>query len=387
MSPRYDVLVIGGGVVGLTAALAMAQRQLQVAVIDAGPLFKELDSIDLRVYAINRASQALFTELGVWEEISASRTAPYQKMHVWDSGTGAYIDFDSRTIAESRLGTIVEESLIKKALMSKLTKLPNIQLFPQNKIDKVTSLESSIEVANGSSVWSGKLLMICDGANSATRSLLNVPLTTWSYQQSALVAMIKTELSHEHTAYQVFNPDGPLAFLPLEDLHHCSIVWSTSPDRVAHLMALNPDEFNQELATAFNHRLGKIELLSERHQFPLHMRHVKQYVGSRWLLLGDAAHTIHPLAGLGLNIGLADVKAWMNCLEKNNGNLVSNKVLGTYQRERKHAVWQSILLMDGFKRLFSSSSTPLSSLRKFGLHFCNEFTPIKRLFIQHAAGN
>ncbi|KTD76537.1 FAD-dependent oxidoreductase [Legionella waltersii] len=387
MSPTYDVLVIGGGVVGLSAALAMAKRQLHVAVIDAGPIYKESDSIDLRVYAINRASQALFTELEVWEEISANRTAPYQKMHVWDASTGAHIDFDSRTIAESRLGTIVEESCIKKALMSKISAISNIKLFPQHKIDKVMTLDHSIEVANGTTVWAGKLLMICDGANSTTRNLLNVPLTTWSYQQNALIAMVKTELPHERTAYQVFNADGPLAFLPLEEAHHCSIVWSTTPERIAHLMALSSDEFNQELAIAFNHRLGRVELESERHQFPLHMRHVKQYVGTRWMLLGDAAHTIHPLAGLGLNIGLADVKAWMNCLERNTGALVSNKVLRAYQRERKHAVWQSILLMDAFKRLFSNTSSPLSNLRKLGLNFCNEFTPIKRLFIQHAAGN
>lgn len=386
MKPNYDVLVIGAGIVGLTAALAMAQRRHQVAIIDAGPIYNEMSKMDLRVYAINRASQKLFIELGVWEEIAANRIAPYQKMHVWDATTLAHIDFDSRLIAEPSLGAIVEESIIKKALMTSITQTSNIDLFAHHKIDKVVSLDNSIELSNADTTRSGKLLMVCDGANSTARKLLNVPLTTWSYKQNALVAMVKTERAHAQTAYQVFNPDGPLAFLPLQNSNECSIVWSTTPERASHLLTMDKEEFDHALAAAFDHHLGKVELQSERHQFPLHMRHVQQYTGQGWLLLGDAAHTIHPLAGLGLNLGLADVNAWINCLERGNGNLRSNKSLGSYQRERKYAVWQTILLMDGFKRLFGNTSSSILNIRKLGLDMCNEFAPIKRLFILHAAG-
>ena len=151
-------------------------------------------------------------------------------------------------------------------------------------------------------------------------------------------------------------------------------------------MGLNEEDFNQALQAALVDKLGTTKLLSMRHQFPLHMRHATHYVGNRWMLLGDAAHTIHPLAGLGLNVGLADVSAWYHKLKQDKKALASSKALGCYQRERKSAVWQTILLMEGFKRLFSISLPPIPAFRSLGLRFCNQLTPLKRLFIQHAAG-
>jgi 2-octaprenylphenol hydroxylase len=230
--------------------------------------------------------------------------------------------------------------------------------------------------------------MIADGANSPTRKKLDVPLTTWSYNQEALVATVSTEKPHQKTAYQVFNPDGPLAFLPLSNPNHCSIVWSTKPSRAQNLLKLNDDAFSSQLTQAFAERLGQVRLESARHQFPLQMRHVKHYVGKNWVLLGDAAHTIHPLAGLGLNVGLADISSWLHHLDssKSKGHLTSMNLLRAYQRERKFVVWQTILLMEGFKHLFSNSHRPITTLRGIGLRFCNEVSPLKRLFIQHAAG-
>lgn len=152
------------------------------------------------------------------------------------------------------------------------------------------------------------------------------------------------------------------------------------------LKLLDDNEFSRELTKAFGSELGQIKVVSGRHQFPLQMRHVKQYAGHRWLLLGDAAHTIHPLAGLGLNVGLADVKSWINCLEMGRRELTSNKILRAYQRERKYSVWQIILLMEGFKRLFGTAASPVTSLRSLGLRACNEFIPIKRLFMRQASG-
>ncbi|KGP62984.1 2-polyprenyl-6-methoxyphenol hydroxylase [Legionella norrlandica] len=386
MSQPFDVLIVGGGVVGLTAALAMAQRNYTVAVIDAGMLSVDTSGTDLRVYAINKASQRLFRELDVWAHLDNTRIAPYSHMHVWDGVSGAYIDFDSRSIAEPNLGVIVEESILKQALFQQISKNSQISLFAQNMVNNIISSEHSIEISSQNAIWQGQLLMIADGANSPTRQKLKVDLTSWSYDQQALVAMVNVEKSHGNTAYQIFNPDGPLAFLPLADSHQCSIVWSTQPKHVQNLLALDDSEFNKQLTKAFANQLGQVEVASSRHQFPLQMRHVKQYVGQRWLLLGDAAHTIHPLAGLGLNVGLADVNSWINYIDKNKGILVSNKILGAYQRERKHAVWQVILLMEGFKRLFGTAFSPIASLRSFGVRACNELAPIKRLFIYHAAG-
>jgi len=276
--------------------------------------------------------------------------------------------------------------VLKHALLQQVSNQSSIHLFPESCVEDVFSEESGVRVCSSQQTWEGQLLMVADGANSPIRHKLKVPLNSWSYEQHALVATVSLEKEHQYTAYQVFRADGPLAFLPLADTHQCSIVWSTNPAHVKKLMNLSEQEFNASLSDAFAKKLGQVEVISTRHQFPLQMRHVKQYVGNRWLLLGDAAHTIHPLAGLGLNLGLADVYSWIQCLDAARDTLVSKKALGAYQRARKNDVWQTIMLMEGFKRLFSNSFMPVVALRGLGLNLCNGFTPIKRLFIQHAQG-
>lgn len=386
MNPQFDVLVVGGGIVGLTAALSMAERHYSVAVIDAGALTMDALTQDIRVYAINHASKKLLQQLGAWQNLERHRISPYTNMHVWDAVSRASIDFDSRYIAADYLGVIIEESALKKALLQAVATHSNIQLFPNNKIDDVATGLDFVRISSQDSHWDGQLLMIADGANSPTRDKLKVELTSWSYHHNALVATVHTEKNHQNTAYQVFHPDGPLAFLPLNNPNQCSIVWSTHPDQTQKLMKLQEEEFNEQLMSAFEKKLGQVQLVSQRCHFPLRMRHVTHYVGDRWLLLGDAAHTIHPLAGLGLNLGLADIRSWLDCLDSNNRSFFSNKTLGAYQRERKSDVWKMIMLMDGLKRMFGYRSAPITVLRGLGLNICNGLIPIKRFFIQQAAG-
>jgi 2-polyprenylphenol 6-hydroxylase len=387
MSQEFDVVVIGGGVVGLTAALAMALRRFSVAVIDAGQLTTDLGKPDSRVYAINQASQELLQELGVWQLLDKTRTSPYRHMYVWDAANGAHIEFDARMVAAEHLGMIIEESVLKQALLQALNlQKSQLTLFANNNVTALTPATDWIAVTGEKNTWQAKLLMIADGGNSPCRQLVNVPLTSWSYHQHALVAAVTTEKKHQQTAYQVFNSDGPLAFLPLVDEQQCSIVWSTTPERARQLMTLPNKDFNQELTRAFASKLGDVRVQGKRLQFPLMMRHAKQYCGPGWLLLGDAAHTIHPLAGLGLNVGLADVATWLACLSHFNNLLTAKKALDSYQRQRKHAVWQIIAIMDGLKTLFANPLPPLIALRGFGLRACNRFSPLKRLFIEQATG-
>lgn len=386
MTNQFDVLVVGGGIVGLVAALAMAKRNHTVALIDAGSLEVDTSKMESRVYAINQVSQKLLADLHVWDLLDQSRVSPYSSMHVWDGVNGAHIDFDSRAIAAARLGSIIEENIIKQALLKCIAHNERISLFANTSITAIQQNPECISISNQDTSWQGQLLMIADGAHSPLRTKLKVELVSWPYNQQAIVATIKTEKPHQKTAWQVFNPDGPLALLPLVNENQCSIVWSTLPGRAKYLLELNDQQFNTELSKAFAHKLGALEVISSRYQYPLHMRHVKRYTGARWLLLGDAAHTIHPLAGLGLNVGLADVQAWMNALDTIAGPLASSKRLGAYQRERKNAVWQTILLMEGFKRLFGYSLGPITALRAFGLRACNKLTALKRMFIEHAAG-
>lgn len=387
MSQQFDVAVIGAGVVGLSAALAMALRGFSVALIDAGTMAVNATKPDARVYAINQASQDLLQQLGVWPYLQHSRVSPYRQIYVWDAANGADIEFDARMIAAEYLGTIIEESVLKQALLQRLNlQKKGLTLFANTKVRQIDVAEDCIRVTDDKFHCQAQLLMIADGGHSPCRQLLQLPLTSWSYHQEALVALVKTERAHQQTAYQVFNREGSLAFLPLTDETRCSIVWSTTPTHAKALMALDDGAFSKELTRTFAAKLGETEVQGGRYQFPLTMRHAQQYTGSRWLLLGDAAHTIHPLAGLGLNIGLADVATWLSCLDQGNRQLTAKKILGAYQRQRKHAVWQMIAIMDGLKTLFTNPLPPVVALRGMGLRLCNRFSPIKRLFIAEAAG-
>ena len=382
MNTAFDIVIIGGGVVGLSAAIAMRQRHFSVAIVDTGSLTVDPNTPNARVYALNQASQRLLSTLGAWSRIEPSHQSPYLQMHVWDAASGAHIDFDARMVGTEHLGIMMEESVLKHALLEEATAL-GIALFPEQTVTALQMAPDGMSLKTPTAHWKTRLLMVADGAMSKTRELLGVTLTTWPYHQDAIVATIQTEKSHQHTAYQVFTSGGPLAFLPLTNPHHCSIVWSTS--HAKSLMALNDEAFARALTQAFESKLGTCDLLSARHLFPLHMRHANRYSGPGWLLMGDAAHTMHPLAGLGLNVGLADLSSWLSCLDANK-TAYSNRTLGAYQRQRKHAVWQTIALMGGLKTLFANPLPPIVALRGFGLNACNRWSPLKRLLIQHAAG-
>lgn len=387
MRQQVDVVVVGGGVVGLTSALGMLQSGFSVAIIDNGTMAVDTTLIDPRVYAINQASQDLLQELGVWGYLDPARLSPYQKMYVWDAKSGGHIEFDARMVISDRLGTIIEESVLKQALLNALSLVKTgLTICANHTVTAINPGNNGVVVTDDKSSWQAQLVMIADGGNSPCRQLLKVPVTSWPYHQHALVALISTEKPHQQTAYQVFNADGPLAFLPLADEKQCSIVWSTTANRAKQLLALDEQAFNQELTKAFAGKLGQVALQGKRYQFPLTMRHVKQYSGMSWLILGDAAHTIHPLAGLGLNVGLADLATWLCCLKQHNNSLLSQSALGSYQRQRKHAVWQIVALMDGLKTLFNNPLLPVATLRGWGLRLCNGLAPLKKIIIEQAAG-
>lgn len=386
MNHQFDVIVVGGGIVGLTAALTIARQNLSVAIIDKSDL--KINSLrpNERVFAINQASQQLLTLLEVWPLIDSRHLSPYQHMHIWDAANGASIDFDARMIANNKLGFIVSEMVLKEALLRKIAQNSQITLLAQQTISSLTEQSESINIASKQDSWRTQLVMIADGANSPCRQLLQIPMISWPYHQSALVTNVVTEKGHQKTAYQVFNPDGPLAFLPLAASHECSIVWSTSSQHAQQLLTLPEEDFNHQLTQAFAAKLGQVRVQSPRYQFPLIMRHAKNYVGPRWVLLGDAAHTIHPLAGLGLNLGLADVAFWLTDLAKTPQHLVSKKMLASFQRQRKAEVWQTIALMGALKTLFANPLLPVAALRGLGLRFCDQLTPLKRRLIEQAAG-
>ncbi|MFY7697586.1 MAG: FAD-dependent oxidoreductase [Legionella sp.] len=384
MNDEYDVVVVGAGIVGLTAAVAMRQRGYSVAILDAGKIDVDTSQLDRRVYALNKASENLLLQLGVWSQLMLTRLSPYSHMHVWDSVSDACIDFDARIISTNKLGTIVEESVLKQALLQQAQQL-DVKLLAHCSVTKIEEDTTFITVTSEAVVYQAKLLLIADGAHSTSRELLRIPMVTWPYHQQALVALVKTEKSHQQTAYQVFNSLGSLAFLPMADVNICSIVWSTSIAHATHLISQNSNQFNLELANAFAYKLGQCELLGELRQFTLSMRQAKQYVGRRWLLMGDAAHTIHPLAGLGLNLGLADIAGWLALHDQELFSKYSSTTLLAYQRQRKYQVWKIIALMDVLKALFTSTLSPVATIRGIGLTICDRSDVLKRFFIDQAS--
>lgn len=386
MNDVLDVLIIGGGVIGLTSAIAMAERGFSVSLVDSGSLSADQPE-NSRVYAINSASRRLLETLGVWEGIASTVKTPYTKMHIWDAASKASMDFHARMKAQSALGFIVEEFGLLQVLIERAKAL-NVSCHSFSTVISCVEQTDFMQIkTNEGGCYCAKLLMVADGARSKTRDLLSVPLTSWSYQHDALVATVEVEKQHQNTAYQVFHPDGPLAFLPLHDPNLCSIVWSHPPARIKTLAALDESAFNGALERAFESKLGTTKVLSKRVSFPLHMRHVRQYTGARWLLLGDAAHTIHPLAGLGLNVGLADLSSWIRLLDEGKTCTWSSRKLKAYQRERKHAVWSVIALMQLIKTTFGLSVSPLANFRGQGMRLINQLEPLKRGFIQIASGD
>jgi 2-polyprenylphenol 6-hydroxylase len=379
---RFDVAVVGAGIIGLTSALSMSQRGQRVALFDQRAT-SQMTRTTQRVYALNKASLSLLNTLNVPHQLPIESMTPYIQMHVWVAASLATISFDARDLGHSQLGAILPENSLIHNLLTQALNDSNITFIPSTTIKTIEEHASHVELLSEDARFQAQLLMIADGPHSPLRHSLNLPITQWSYRQDALVATVQTELAHEKTCYQIFTPEGPLAFLPLHDPHQCSIVWSTSPAYAKHLLSLSDERFNDLLTEQFQYKLGHTQRLTSLDHFPLTMRHVKQYVSTRYLILGDAAHSVHPMAGLGLNIGLADLNCWLKHYDK-FGFARLTRALNAYQRERKVEVWKIILMLDGLKMLFSQSIFPLQQLRDIGINGCNMMPMIKRFFMKQA---
>lgn len=389
---HYDIIIIGGGIVGLTLACQLQNFNGKIAIVDSSDLGNQAlpEGYDLRVFAINRASQNIFKSLHLWPKIVSSRVSAYRKMLVWDPIGGSEIEFDCKDVAEPELGHIIEHHLIQSSLVEKINTLNHIDiLYPMNLKRLILSEEGVKLETEQNQKLHAKLVIGADGCHSWLRQQAGIQQTQWHYGHEAIVATVETELAHQDTAWECFNPEGPLALLPLADQHHCSIVWSVAVSQARQLMMLNDDGFKAELEHAFHARLGKVFHCSKRRSFPLYMRHAKQYVRHRIALAGDAIHTFHPLAGQGLNIGLLDAAALADViLHWDNGNkpYYSLPCLRQYERKRKGQIIKMITFMEGFKFLFSNQPRPIPFLRSLGLSLTNQIQPVKRFFIRQAMG-
>jgi 2-octaprenylphenol hydroxylase len=395
METRADVLIVGAGMVGSALALALQGSGLDIIVVDGGSLsvkpFDSQSAFEPRVSALSAASQRILQRLDVWDGIAARRVSPYGHMHVWDgSGTGQ-IHFSASSVHADVLGHIVENRVVQDALLDRLHD-SDIGLLGNARLEQMRhSGDDWLLTLSDGRRLRAPLVIAADGANSAVRRLTGTPTREWDYMHHAIVTSVRCADSHKRTAWQRFTDDGPLAFLPLErgDEHWCSIVWSVTPKEAERLMALGDEAFCRALEQAFEGRLGQVLAADSRLCVPLRQRHAKRYVARGLALIGDAAHTIHPLAGQGVNLGFLDAAVLAEVLRHaadRGENLADMRVLARYERRRMPHNLALMAAMEGFERLFQTDRMPLRWLRNTGLKLVNQMPEAKALFVREALG-
>lgn len=398
---QADLIIVGAGMVGSALALALEHSGLDILVVDGSPLsvrpFVADAPFEPRVSALSAASQRILERLDVWPGIAARRTGPYVDMQVWDgSGTGQ-VHFSAASVHAETLGHIIENRVIQDALLERLHD-SNLGLLANARVEQLRRSGDGwlLSLADGRELRA-PLLVAADGANSAVRRLAGCATREWDYLHHAIVTSVRCARPHQRTAWQRFTDDGPLAFLPLPahageqagDEHWCSIVWSTVPAEAERLMALDDAAFCRELGKAFEWRLGEVTQTDARLCIPLRQRHAKRYVESGLALIGDAAHTIHPLAGQGVNLGMLDAAVLAEVLlhaQARGEQLGDVRVLSRYERRRMPHNLAMMAAMEGFERLFQADPLPLRLLRNSGLNWVDGLPEAKALFVRQALG-
>ncbi|WP_445435476.1 FAD-dependent 2-octaprenylphenol hydroxylase [Citrobacter amalonaticus] len=387
-----DVAIVGGGMVGLAVACGLQGSGLRVAVLEQRepqPLAMDADPA-LRVSAINAASEKLLTRLGVWSDIVARCASCYHGMEVWDKDSFGRIEFDDQSMGYSHLGHIVENAVIHYALWQKAQQSSDITLMAPAELQQVAwgENEAFLTLKDGA-MLTARLVIGADGANSWLRNKADIPLTFWDYRHHALVATIRTEEAHGAVARQAFHGEGILAFLPLSDPHLCSIVWSLAPEAAGRMQQLSDEQFNQALNIAFDNRLGLCQVESDRQVFPLTGRYARQFAAHRLALVGDAAHTIHPLAGQGVNLGFMDAAELVDELKRlhRQGKDIGQYLyLRRYERSRKHSAAMMLAGMQGFRELFAGTNPAKKLLRDIGLKLADTLPGVKPQLLRQAMG-
>lgn len=388
---EVDVVIVGGGMVGLGLAAALKNRALKVAIVE-GQLPEPLlgEAPDNRVSALSLASQRILQGVGAWAGIEARRLQPYEKMAVWEQDSFGQIAFDAATLRQPALGHIVENRVIQLALLEAIEGASNIRLLTPARAKSLQSgpAGSLLLLEDGQAI-SARLVVAADGAHSWVRRQADIPLTSWDYGHHALVATVRCAEPHEAVARQIFTPQGPLAFLPLWQPDLCSIVWSVPAARAEALCACDDDAFNRQLTAAFDARLGLCKVEGARSAIPLTARYARDFARERLVLVGDAAHTIHPLAGQGVNLGLLDAAALAEQILGHHGTgadigLLAN--LRGYERWRKSEAARMLAAMEGLKRLFAGSNPLKKLVRGVGLCAVDGLGPLKQGVVRAAMG-
>lgn len=390
MSKHYDIIIIGGGMVGGALGAALGGGGFRVAVLESHPPapIPSGAPFDLRVSSVNLASQHLLENIGAWEAIAASeRLCPWSRIRVWEEGGGA-TEFACEDAGEPIFGHFVENRLIQWALAERLKSLPGVDYLAPEAPESISIEAARVTVETTQGTLTGELLVGADGGRSRVRQAAGIGTHGWDYEQGVVVASARTVLPQQEISWQRFTPSGPQAFLPLPG-HHASLVWYHRPDEVKRLLALDDVAFVRELEATFPSCLGGLAGITARGSFPLRRMHAHRYVDERVVLVGDAAHTVHPLAGQGVNLGMLDAAVLAEVLLNALGEgepFAGKAVLSRYENQRRRDVLAMMGVIDIFYRLFGNDVVPVKLLRNLGLEVANRVTPAKRQVMRFALG-
>ncbi|PJG85787.1 FAD-dependent monooxygenase [Conservatibacter flavescens] len=383
---QKQVIVIGGGMVGAACSAGLGQQGLDVLVIEQKPLpdFDPHSPYDLRISAISASSVQLLQQLNAWQYIEDMRVCPYRSLETWEVD-GFSVAFHSHELNLPELGFMVENNVIQRGLWQ------GFNQHVQSCFAQITHVEKSgqnwqIFLDNGD-VYAAPLVIAADGANSQFRQIAGIGLTGWQYRQACLLVTVDTEIPQQDITWQQFFPSGPRAFLPLLEQQAC-LVWYDSPQRIEQLKGLSKEKLAHEIMLSFPERLGRIQVQACA-SFELTRRHAQQYFKEGIVLVGDAAHTINPLAGQGVNLGFKDVKALLDVFEqaqKRGEDLTSFAVLNRYQHKRRADNLFMQSGMDIFYKGFKEEIFPLKMLRNLLLFGADKITPLKKQALKYALG-
>lgn len=392
----FDIVIVGAGMVGSLLAALLRDSGLSILMLERAPVTAPARdaAFEPRVSALTRASENLLRHVGAWAAVESCRCCAYTGMTVWDADGSGRVEFSAAGIGESHLGVLVENRLLQSALTEVAVHATNVTFECPAQLAHLERLPQGwrLTLADGSRVQA-RLVVGADGAQSAVRGMIGIDTRNTDYHQRAIVTTVRTEKPHAFTAWQRFSATGPLAFLPLltadGDDHFCSIVWSQDDAEAQRLLALDDATFMREMGLAFEHTLGAIEAVDPRYSFPLQARHATDYVRDGLVLVGDAAHAIHPLAGQGVNLGLLDAGVLAEEILRARARNIAwwdEATLSRYARRRRAHNALILNSMTGFQKLFGSHNPLLVVARNVGMRVTNALLPVKQELARVAMG-